>query len=188
MRFVSLRLARIRVMASRKTKRKNLIQIIALLVAVVLVVVISVVFQTWWNDRPEPEPDTVAITASSPAGELEVFPYSICEPGVECVENEIPTLPVGADEELLLQIPESIHDHDWYLLTIYDDPAANDEFYHTSFDATEVTVPGSVDPLVEGGERPQLIVVEVASVMIGTDDNGDATPYTTTWSLATVEQ
>lgn len=175
-------------MASRKTKRKNLIQIIALLLAVVLVVVISVVFQTWWNDRPEPEPDTVSISASSPAGEVEVFPFSICEPGVECEENDIPTLVVGEDEELHLQIPETIHDHDWYLLTIYDDPAANDEFYHTSFEATEATVPGSVDPLVEGGERPQLIVVEVASVMIGTDEDGVQTPYTATWSLATVEQ
>lgn len=175
-------------MASRKTKRKNLIQISALLVAVVLVVVISVVFQNWWNNRPEPEPSSVSITATSPSGEVEVFPFSICEPGVECEENEIPTLNVEADEELRLSIPKSIHDHDWYLLTIYDDPAANDEFYHTSYEATEATIPGSVDPLEEGGERPRLIVVEVASVMIGQDDEGVETPYTTTWSLATVEQ
>ncbi|GAB3597628.1 hypothetical protein CFAEC_03610 [Corynebacterium faecale] len=175
-------------MASRRTKTKNIIQIGALLVAVLVVVVISVVFQNWWNDRPEPEPDTVSITATSPAGEVEVFPFSICEPGVECEENDIPTLVVGEDEELHLAIPETIHDHDWYLLTIYDDPAANDEFYHTSYETTEATVPGSVDPLVEGGERPRLIVVEIASVMIGTDDEGVETPYTTTWSLTTVEQ
>lgn len=175
-------------MATRKTKRKNFIQIAALLVAVVIVVVISVVFQNWWNNRPEPEPETVSLTASSPAGEIEVFPYSICEPGVECEENDVPTLAVGADEELRLTIPETVHDHDWYLLTIYDDPAANDEIYHTSYEATEATIPGSVDPLTEGGERPRLVVVEVTSVMIGTDDNGEETPYTTTWSLATVEQ
>ncbi len=175
-------------MASRKTRRKNIIQIVALTVAVVLVVVISVLFQNWWNDRPETEPEDVSISASSPAGEVEVLPFSICEPGVECAENDVPTLEVGADEELHLSIPEEIHDHDWYLLTIYDDPAANDEFYHTSYDATEATVPGSVDPIEEGAERPRLVVVEIASVMIGHDDNGVETPYTVTWSLSTADQ
>ncbi|WP_080796053.1 DUF2771 domain-containing protein [Corynebacterium pacaense] len=175
-------------MASRKTRRRNLIQIIALTLAVVLVVVASVVFQSWWNDRPDPEPSEISVTASSPAGEIEVFPFSVCEPGVACEENEVPVLEVGADEELHLSIPEAIHDHDWYLLTIYDDPAANDEFYHTSFDATEVTVPGSVDPTEEGGQRPRLVVVEISAVMIGHDSDGEQAPYTTTWSLSTVAE
>ena len=105
-------------MTSRKTKRKNLIQILSLIVAVLLVVILSVVFQQWWNNRPEPLPQEISISASSPAGEIEVFPFSMCEPGVECEENEVPTLEVGADEELHLTIPEAIHDHDWYLLTI----------------------------------------------------------------------
>lgn len=175
-------------MASRKTKRKNLIQILSLIVAVLLVVILSVVFQQWWNNRPEPLPQEISISASSPAGEVEVFPFSMCEPGVECAENEVPTLEVGADEELHLTIPEAIHDHDWYLLTIYDDPAANDEFYHTSYDATEATVPGSVDPTEEGAERPRLVVVEVSAVMIGQDENGEESPYTVTWSLSTMNE
>lgn len=175
-------------MASRKTKRKNLIQILSLTIAVVLVVIVSVVFQQWWNNRPEPLPQDISIKASAPAGEVDVFPFSMCEPGVECEENEVPILEVGTDEELHLSIPEEIHDHDWYLLTIYDDPAANDEFYHTSFDATEATVPGSVDPTEEGGERPRLVVVEISSVMIGEDAEGNETPYTVTWSLSTMDQ
>ncbi|ANE03466.1 DUF2771 domain-containing protein [Corynebacterium crudilactis] len=175
-------------MASRKTKRKNLIQILSLIVAVVLVVIVSVMFQQWWNNRPEPLPQNISIAASAPAGEVEVFPFSLCEPGVECEENDIPTLDVGADEELHLSIPETIHDHDWYLLTIYDDPTANDEFYHTSYDATEATVPGSVDPTQEGGERPRLVVVEISSVMIGQDENGEEAPYTVTWSLSTMSE
>lgn len=175
-------------MASRRNRRRTIIQITALTVAVVLVVVISVLFQQWWNNRPEPEPRDIAVTATAPAGTVEVFPFSICEPGVECAENEVPTLPVGADEELHLSIPENIHDHDWYLLTIYDDPAANDEFYHTSYDTTEVTVPGSVDPTEEGGARPRLVVVEITSVMIGTDAAGEESPYTVTWSLSTMPE
>lgn len=175
-------------MASRKTRRKNLIQIIALTVAVILVVVVSVVFQSWWNNRPEPDPSAISITATSPAGEIDVFPFSICEPGIECEENEVPVLEVGPEEELHLAIPEAIHDHDWYLLTIFDDPAANDEFYHTSYDATEVTVAGSADPTEEGGERPRLVVVEISAVMIGHDDTGEQSPFTTTWSLSTVAE
>lgn len=175
-------------MASRKTKRKNIIQIISLALAVVIVVVISVLFQQWWNNRPDPEPAEISIAASAPAGELEVFPFSICEPGVECPENEVPTLNVGADEELHLTIPESIYDHDWYLLTIYDDPAANDEAYHGANETTEVTLPGSVDPLEDGVERPRLVVVEISAIMIGHDSNGEETPYTVTWSLSTMEQ
>lgn len=74
------------------------------------------------------------------------------------------------------------------MLTIYDDPAANDEFYHTSYDATEATVPGSVDPTEEGAERPRLVVVEVSAVMIGEDENGEESPYTVTWSLSTMNE
>lgn len=173
-------------MASRKNRRRTVLQVTALAVAVVLVVVISVLFQQWWNDRPAPDPEEVSVTATAPAGTVEIFPFSICEPGVECAENEVPVLEVGADEELQLSIPQDIHDHDWYLLTIYDDPAANDEFYHTSYETTEATVPGSVDPTEEGGERPRLVVVEITSVMIGTDADGEESPYTVTWSLNTM--
>ena len=49
---------------SRKSRRKNLQQIVALLVAVVVVVIASVAFQRWWNNRPGPEPKDVAITVT----------------------------------------------------------------------------------------------------------------------------
>ena len=70
---------------SRKSRRKNLQQIVALLVAVVVVVIASVAFQRWWNNRPGPEPKDVAITVTVNGVEQEVLPYSICELGSDCV-------------------------------------------------------------------------------------------------------
>lgn len=169
----------------REAKKKSLLQILALIIAVVIVVVAAVLFQNWWNDRPGPEPGEVAITASAGGESVEVAPYLVCEPGLECPEGEVPNLPVGEDETLRLEIPEPIHNHDWQLLMIYDDPAANDQQLHGPYDTTEVEIPGSVDPVGESEERPRLVVVEVSSVMIGRDDEDEETPYATVWSLNT---
>ncbi|MCQ9371720.1 DUF2771 domain-containing protein, partial [Corynebacterium sp. 35RC1] len=133
-------------MASRAQRRKNLIQIVALVIAVVVVITASVLFQNWWNNRPGPQPAEVAISVSNGSEQVEVTPYSVCEPGVECAENEVPVVPVPSDGTMTLTLPKEIYDHDWALLKIYDDPAANSEAYYTSNQATEVTIPGSVDP------------------------------------------
>ena len=74
------------------------------------------------------------------------------------------------------------------MLSIYDDPAANDETSHGANETTEVDIPGSVDPIeASTGERPRLMVVEVSSLMIGTDDDGEETPLATVWSLSTMD-
>lgn len=172
-------------MASRKTKRKNMMQFLGLILAVALVVVVSVLFQNWWNSRPDTPPEEVSVKATVNDQELEVFPYSMCTPGIECEENDIPKVTVGEDDTIHLEIPEDIHDHDWALLKIYDNPAANDETYFTANQQTAVDIPASVGPLGDDTERPKLIVVEINSVMIGQDENGEETPYSTTWSLST---
>ena len=105
----------------------------------------------------------------------------------ECPEGEVPNLTVGDDDTLKLDIPEEISDHEWKILSIYDDPAANDETAHGANETTEVSIPGSVDPIkASTGKRPRLKVVEISSMMIGTDDNGDETPLATVWSLTTM--
>lgn len=177
-------------MATRKEARKrSLLQILALIIAVVIIVVGVVVFQNWWNSRPGPEPQEVSITASVGDESKEISPYLVCQPGVECPEGEVPNLIVGEDETLRLDIPEAIHDHEWKVLTIYDDPAANDETVHGGYDTDFVEIPGSVDPIeASTGERPRLMVVEVSALMVGTDDNGEETPFSTVWSLSTMSE
>ncbi len=171
----------------RQAKKKSLLQILSLIIAVVIIVVAAVLVQNWWNNRPGPEPQDVAVTASVGGDSIEVSPYLVCEPGLECPEGEVPNLPVGEDESLRLEIPEPIHNHDWQLLLIYDDPAANDQQYHGPHDLEELEIPGSVDPVGDSTERPRLVVVEITSVMVGTDDAGEETPYATVWSLSTHE-
>lgn len=179
-------------MATRKeAKRKQLIQVLALIIAVIVIVVAVVLFQNWWNSRPGPEPEDVAVTAHVGDKELEVHPYMSCEPGTECEEKDVPNLEVGPDDKLVMDIPEAIHNHEWRVLSIYDDPAANDETTHGAYDTETVEIPGSVDPIEESTsgenkERPKLMVVEVSSIMIGTDADGEETPYTTVWSLSTM--
>ncbi|QCB27948.1 DUF2771 domain-containing protein [Corynebacterium endometrii] len=179
-------------MATRKeAQRKSLLQILALIIAVVVIVVGVVLFQSWINNRPGAEPKDVAITATVGDNSMEVFPYIACEPGLECPEGEVPNLTVGPDETLKIEIPEEVSNHQWKILTIYDDVAANDEKLHGANETSEVEVPGSVDVIDistsgETGQRPQLKVVEITSVMIGTDANGEEAPFTTVWSLSTM--
>lgn len=174
-------------MATRKQARqKSLLQILALLIAVVILLVGGVLLQNWWNNRPGPQPHEVSITATVGDASLEISPYLVCEPGVDCPEGEVPNLAVGPDDTLVLDIPEAIYDHDWQVLMIYDDPAANDQQLHAANDAQQVEIPGSTDPIGENTERPRLMVVEVSSVMLGHNDTGEETPYTTVWSLSTM--
>ncbi len=173
-------------MATRKeAKHKSFIQIIGLIVVIMLVVAAIVLGQMWLSSRPDPEPQDVTVTASAGDRSIEVSPYMVCAPGEECQESEPPVLEVGADETLTISVPEPIYDHDWQLLSIYDDPAANDQQLHGPNDVDSVEIPGSVEPVGETDERPRLVVVEVSSVMIGHDEDGVETPYTTVWSVAT---
>ncbi len=167
---------------------KNMKQITALVVAVIIVIIISLLFQNWWNSRPGPEPAEVAITASTGAETVEVFPFSVCEPGVECNEAEVPTIAADDSATITMQLPKEIYDHDWSLLTIYDDPAANDEFYYGPYEQETAEVPVTIDPVSDDSTtRPKLVVIEIKAVMIGHDAQGVETPYTTTWSLSVPE-
>lgn len=168
----------------KKAKKKTLLRVLALIIAVVIVVVASVLVQNWWNNRPGPDPAEVSITASVGDREVEVFPYMVCAPGEECPEGEVPVIAVGPDDTLTLDIPEAIHQGDWSALTIYDDPAANDQQLHAGYDADSLEIPGSVDPVSEDSqERPQLVVVEISNAMVGKDANGEETPVSVVWSI-----
>lgn len=156
-------------------RKKNLIQFLVLIVAVVAVVAGSIGFQNWWNNRPGPEPGTVTIKANG----QDIAPYMVCEPGVACPEGEVTKLAVGPDDTLKIELPREVYDHDWSLLKIYDDPAANAQDYFKGNEKKEVEVKGSAD----GEPRPRLVVVEVSTVLIGHDAQGVETPYTVVWSM-----
>ncbi|QNE89149.1 DUF2771 domain-containing protein [Corynebacterium incognita] len=175
-------------MATRKeAKKKALLQVLALVTAVVIIVVGVLLFQNWWNSRPGPEPKDVAVTFTVGDKEVTTTPYMACEPGKDCAEADIPTLKVGADETLKVEVPEDVSNHDWQVLRIYDKVEANDETLHGPHETSTVDVPGSVT-VGEKKEKAALQVVEVHSVMIGTDANGEETPFTTVWAISTQEQ
>ncbi|MGV0362780.1 DUF2771 domain-containing protein [Corynebacterium minutissimum] len=173
----------------KQARKKSLLQFLALIIAVAVIVVAVVLFQKWWNGRPGPEPQDVTITASVGDETVEVSPYSVCEPGTECQEGEVPNLTVGPDDTLKLDIPEAIYNHEWSVLSIYDDPAANDSTSHGANETTSLEIPGSVDPIeASTGERPNLMVVEISTLMIGHDANGEETPMHTVWSISTMTE
>ncbi|MFH0412291.1 DUF2771 domain-containing protein [Corynebacterium sp. L4756] len=178
-------------MATRKQARKQtLIQVLALLIAVVVIVVAVVLFQSWANNRPGAEPEDIRVTATVGDESIEVAPYLVCMPGTECPEGEVPNIEVGPDETLKLDIPNDISRYQWQVLSIYDDPAANDETLHGAGQTETVEIPGSVDPIEASGsdERPQLMVVEVSAVLVGTDDEGEEAPYSSIWSVSTMSE
>lgn len=173
-------------MATRnEAKRKSLLQVLALLVVAAVIVAVVVLAQTWFSNQPDPEPEDTALTATAGDDEVEVLPYLVAEPGVEPVEGDIPTIEVGPDETLTIELPRHVYDHDWTAVLIYDDPAANDERLHGPNDTDVLEAPGSVDPIEEGDDRPLLAVVEIQSVMIGLNEDGEETPYSTVWSVST---
>lgn len=168
-------------MATRKeAKRKSLIQVLVLIVAVVVVAVAALVFQNWWQNRPGAEPSEITVHASVGDREAEITPYLVCELGEECPEAEVNELLVDADETLRLEIPEEIYSTQWRVLQIYDDPAANDEILHGSYDTDSVEISGSADDA-------RLLVVEISTVVVGTDDEGEETPYSVVWSISTMD-
>lgn len=171
-------------MATRKeAKRKSLIQILVLIVAVAVVAVAALVFQNWWTSRPGPEPDNITLHASVGDREIEVSPYLVCELGEECPEAEVNELLVDADETLHIDIPKEIYSTQWRVLQIYDDPAANDEVLHGAYDTDSVEIDGSAG---DAGDA-RLLVVEISTVLIGTDDDGEESPYSVVWSISTMK-
>ena len=160
--------------APERNTKTTLIQIGVMLATVVVVTIAFLGFRTWWKPA-DPEPQDVHITVATADTKEEIAPYSVCEQGVECQEQPLTELSFGDD--VTLTLPEAIYDHDWALLKIYDNPAKNDQSYYGSHEKQEITLPTHEDDA-------QLMVIEVSSLMIGHDDQGEETPYVVTWSIS----
>lgn len=173
-------------MATRKeAKRKSLLQVLALVVIAAVVVAVVVLAQSWLRNQPDPAPAETALEVTVGDKTTEIYPYMVAEPGVQPEEGEVPTVEADENSTLTINLPEHVYDHDWTAVLIYDDPAANDQIVHGPHDAQSIDVPVTVDPVAEGDERPRLMVVEIQSVMIGPGEDGEESPFTTVWSVAT---
>lgn len=190
-------------MASSRTKRRRqtLLQILALAAAAAVVVVGVFSVQRWWSSRPGPAPETITVTATSGDSSVEAHPYQVTELGHDPRVAETAYVPVDAASELRVTVPEDVSENTWQAVMIYDDPAANDQKSFGPNEASDVTVPGSVDlPTAEetprdgekrdtAGERseprPRLVLVEISTILVGHDDEGEETAYEVVWSLWT---
>ncbi|GAB3938921.1 DUF2771 domain-containing protein [Corynebacterium tapiri] len=169
-------------MATRKeAKRKSLLQLLTLLVVAAVIVAVVVLAQTWLKNRPDPLPQETALTVSWGDQKREVLPYLVAEPGAQAQDGQVDTIEVSDQDTVTIEVPDHVADHDWTAVMIYSDPAANDQVVHGPHEASSVEVAVTS----ERGSDAKLSVVEIQSVLIGKDEQGQEAPFTTVWSVAT---
>ncbi|HIW95396.1 MAG TPA: DUF2771 domain-containing protein [Candidatus Corynebacterium gallistercoris] len=153
--------------------------------AVVAIVIAGVIGYTRWKDgQVETLPADQVIVAVVDGQETEIRPYSACQlDDPECQPSEPTVLKVGDADEIELRVPEDVYDHDWSVLRIYDDPGANADDYYKSYEVESVTIPVTSEKKAEDGSSPTLAVVEVHSMLVGLDDEGEQAPIATVWSI-----
>ncbi len=169
-------------------QRKQLITMVSILVLVAAVVGAVLAFNWWRNDRAGTPPQDQRIIAvvgeGDNAEEVEIPPYSACEiDDADCSPSEPFELDFKGQDTATLKIPQDVYDHDWAMLSIYDDPGANDETYHKANETTEVEISVASDKKTKGGKHPKLTVVEIHSLLIGRDADGEETPVSAIWSI-----
>lgn len=176
----------------RHAQKKQALTFLALIAVVALVIGLVLWFNSWSNNRVKTLPADQRLTAvvgeGDSAKEVEVAPYSACEiDDKQCKSSEPFRLVLDGAQEFTLRIPEDVHDHDWAMLKIFDDPGANQEQYYTGHEATEVKVAVDSQQTAEDGSTPKLKVIEVQSLLVGLDNAGDQTPVQVVWSMEIVE-
>lgn len=169
----------------KAAQRKQLMTFGAIVLLVLLVAGAVLGYQRWSENRPEPHPSELRVSVTDAAGnEEEHAPYTVCQLfSGECDESEPVEIELGPDEEATLSLPEEVYDHDWTLLQIYDDPAANTEETYTGYEKSEVTVRGTSDRETEDGDAPRLAVVEIHSSLVG-DDDGEEVAFGAVWAFS----
>ncbi|MCS4490061.1 DUF2771 domain-containing protein [Corynebacterium sp. ES2794-CONJ1] len=165
----------------RPKTKKTIVQVAGLGVAVLVVLITSIAFQNWWNNRPGTAPEDLKIQAQLGSERFEVPPYSVCELGEPCREDSPTLKDLSAANELVVDVPRDIYDHDWTVLSIYDDPAHNSEFYFGPYEKKHIEIPTT-------NSDAELLVVEIKSVLIGRDADGAETPLSVVWSVGATKK
>lgn len=169
----------------RRAQRKQLLTVLA--IAAVAAVIIGAVFAytKWQDNRVATLPQDQRITAVVNGEETELAPYRACElDDKDCQNGEPVTLDTAGASEITLKLPKDVYDHDWAMLKIFDDPGANEEKYYKADEAKEVTIPLESEQTTAENAKPKLAVLEIHSMLVGLDSNGDQTPYNVVWSIA----
>ena len=129
------------------------------------------------RNKPATPVRQVQVTVSNGESSLDVEPYTVCELDAQCEGGQPQSLTLDTDAEVRVEVPRDLASSSWRLLSIYDDPAANDEQLFQSGEATEGSVPAVKD-------QAHLVVVEVSALAVDVDDAGQETPVVATWSVS----
>ena len=151
-------------------------------IAVIAVLVIVLVggiyaFLEWQRSAPSTPVHDVRVQVAAGDNSQELAPYTVCPLDEQCDGGEPPALELGDATELQINVPEEISSSGWRLLTIYDDPAANNEQVFQSNESNEQTV----EAVTESGAR--LVVAEVSALEIDRGEDGEEIPVLATWSV-----
>lgn len=168
----------------KRAQRKNILTMVAIVAMVAVLVGAAVAFNNWQNNRITTLPQDQRVIAVVDSKETPIAPFSACElDDASCTPN----MPVEVDltgvSEFTLKLPEDVSNHDWALLEIFDDPGANSEQYFAADEAQEVTVPVESPKTAEDGTHPKLAVVEIHSMLVGLDSQGEQSPFNVVWSI-----
>ncbi|WJY67573.1 DUF2771 family protein [Corynebacterium auris] len=152
-------------------------QLLVLVVGVALVVGGFALFLEWQRSRPITPPGELRVEVANGDSVLLVEPYTICELDEQCDGGEPPRFELDESSPVTFTLPEEIASSSWKLLTIYDDPGANEEQLFQSGQAENATA----DPVKDGA---RLVVAEVSFLTVDAAAGGEETPVLATWSVA----
>lgn len=153
-------------------------QIAVIAVGVIVLVAGIYAFLEWQRSAPSTPVRDIRVQVAADGTTQELAPYTVCPLDEQCDGGDPPTLDAGEAKEMTITVPEEISSSGWRLLTIYDDPAANDERVFQSHEANEHTVD------VEKDSGARLVVAEVSALEIDEGEDGEEIPVLATWSVA----
>lgn len=153
--------------------RKQFAFIVVAALALVAAVYAVLEFQ---RTRPVTPVSELTVTVTSGGAAEEVPPYTVCELDEECAGGDPPVMALG-NGAVVIEVPQEIASSSWRLLTIYDDPAANNELVYTSGEASS----HEIEAVTASGAR--LVVAEVSALGIDVDNAGEEVPVIATWSV-----
>lgn len=145
--------------------------LIALIVLVTALLVGGVVLDWVNKNRGPQDPATVEVVFSVEGKEVRALPYSLCATDNACTVTDTVEIP-RSTEPVTISVPADVADHDWQVIAIYDDPAANEQRYVTDYVTSSIEVASVKDDA-------QLVVLEVSSLMLSADEEE---VYATVWA------
>lgn len=167
----------------KAAQRRQLLTFLGIVVLVVVVAGVVLGVQRYRSSQAHTSPSDLRVTVTTADGDMELAPYSVCGfDDTDCSGGQSSRIPLPADGEVTVRLPQDIYDHDWKLVKIYDDPAANTENSYSANEQKEFTLQGSSPAEDAEGNRPRLAVAEIQTLLVeGSGD--DEEPVAAVWSL-----